>query len=827
MSSAISKKQLQDLKSEFDSYLREQHPDWSDSTISTRKADAFFGLNNNIGVDFWASLINEESMLDVRYKIRDHFESMKYDNTEVRSNSYLSSLRLLKEFLDDRHPTLAKDWSSKSISNVYLKKDFQIWMPKQRKADGKPYAFNTIDAYTTALKNSTSKLGLGFEISSDLFYYVTPDEFEEVRKIILAAPKFDEVEAAAGNRAYSNGIILYSKFLKEIIEEPSCWVFQGNSRNYDVSGAVQSLDILTWAVNQYPKQIKEGDRAYIWLSGSDVGIIASGTIMNNPEVREQVKYDPYMRGAPPKSESYLSVDIKINRKLTEAIVSRSILLQDERTKQLGILAYPGATNFRVTKNQEEVIESLINGSYERIQAADTAEIEPVDKRRVWLYSPGEGARFWDEFSQKNIMGIGWDELGDLSKYSGREDIRAAMKRFWGEERSHRSNALAAWQFANEIKPGDVVYAKRGLRTIIGRGVVMSDYIFDPSRDECRHIHKIEWKQKGEREHQWQQLVSKILTDLTPYTAYVQNIESLFENEPVNLMDDEPNIEYPDYSESDFLAEVYMSAERYAALKGLLLRKKNIILQGAPGVGKTFAAQRLAFSVMGEKDTSRVKIVQFHQSYGYEDFVMGYRPEGAGFRLAKGAFYEFCKEAEIDDRNYFFIIDEINRGNLSKIFGELLMLIENDKRGEKNSIRLVYSDEQFSVPPNIHIIGMMNTADRSLAMIDYALRRRFAFFEMEPAFSSEGFKAYQTTIQNPKFDSLIKTVELLNKSIVEDASLGSGFRIGHSYFCTSIVDEAWLSSVVEYELLQLLNEYWFDEPLKIDYWSSQLRSAVRG
>jgi hypothetical protein len=155
-----------------------------------------------------------------------------------------------------------------------------------------------------------------------------------------------------------------------------------------------------------------------------------------------------------------------------------------------------------------------------------------------------------------------------------------------------------------------------------------------------------------------------------------------------------------------------------------------------------------------------------------------------------------------------------------------MLIEGDKRGEKNSLRLLYKDEQFSVPENIHIIGMMNTADRSLAMIDYALRRRFAFFDMEPAFSSDGFKNRQAAIQNPKFDALISVVESLNKAIEADASLGSGFRIGHSYFCTNeIVNDSLLLSIVECELIPLLLEYWFDEPSKVESWSARLKGAI--
>ena len=219
------------------------------------------------------------------------------------------------------------------------------------------------------------------------------------------------------------------------------------------------------------------------------------------------------------------------------------------------------------------------------------------------------------------------------------------------------------------------------------------------------------------------------------------------------------------------------------------------------------------------------MVQFHQSYSYEDFIMGFRPTETGFELKKGVFYEFCRKAAEDDRPYFFIIDEINRGNLSKIFGELFMLIESDKRGVE--LQLLYADEQFSIPSNVYIIGMMNTADRSLAMLDYALRRRFAFFEISPAFGSSGFRAYRTKINNPKFDRLIATVEQLNDVIANDDSLGEGFCIGHSYFCTkATINDEWMKSVVEYELIPLLKEYWFDEAAKVKDWSRTLREVVK-
>lgn len=281
-----------------------------------------------------------------------------------------------------------------------------------------------------------------------------------------------------------------------------------------------------------------------------------------------------------------------------------------------------------------------------------------------------------------------------------------------------------------------------------------------------------------------------------------------------------------YTKDDFLNEVYMTEERYETLANVLRNKKNIILQGAPGVGKTFAARRLAWSMMGEKDDSRIEFVQFHQNYSYEEFMMGYKPVEDGFELKYGIFYRFCqKAANQPDKEFFFIIDEINRGNMSKIFGELLMLIEKDYRGTK--MTLAYNGLPFSVPKNLYIIGMMNTADRSLAMIDYALRRRFSFFEIEPGFDSQGFISYQNGLNSETLDELISKVKELNRKIAADKSLGRGFCIGHSYFCgRDVCTDEWLHSVVDYDILPMLSEYWFDDENEFQRWKNILQGVFQ-
>lgn len=481
-------------------------------------------------------------------------------------------------------------------------------------------------------------------------------------------------------------------------------------------------------------------------------------------------------------------------------------------------------SFEAWKYSEEVNKK--NQELKMVAESSALMDDENETIRYWVYAPGEGSYMWDDFYKRGVMAIGWNEIGDLSLFKNKSEIKEAMKKIYGPNLSYQNAIHATWQFANEMKVGDIIFVKKGRSQLIGRGIVTSDYFYDSEAEEYNHIRTVNWTHHGEWPYPGKAAM-KTLTDVTPYIDVVEKLKNIFDDDTSEDVE-EVEKSYSSYTKEDFLNDVFMSEEEYERLRSVFVFKKNIILQGAPGVGKTYAAKRLAYSLIGEKNAERVKMVQFHQSYSYEDFIMGFRPSDIGFELRKGTFYNFCKRAELDAVNdYFFIIDEINRGNLSKIFGELFMLLENDKRGA--SLQLVYSDEKFSIPDNLYIIGMMNTADRSLAMLDYALRRRFAFFELQPGFDTDGFKTYQSNINNRKLDNLIACVKNLNYAIATDESLGEGFCIGHSYFCNltpESVNDQVISNIVEYELIPLLKEYWFDEPTLVREWSESLRSAIK-
>jgi len=348
-------------------------------------------------------------------------------------------------------------------------------------------------------------------------------------------------------------------------------------------------------------------------------------------------------------------------------------------------------------------------------------------------------------------------------------------------------------------------------------------------DEKGEVIEFEITEKLEVPVHWDDL--KHDPQLSQCEVFINNQGSLFsltedEYEVIQNIIDEKNIaqeqklysgESQSYSYNEDPDKPFIPEKEFEEIHSILERKKNIILQGPPGVGKTFIARKLAYHHMGKQNDAQIEMVQFHQSYSYEDFVQGLRLTGDGTEVRNGIFYSFCQQAHAHPKKPFFlIVDEINRGNLSKIFGELLMLIENDKRSNKFATKLTYAIEKedtFHIPENVYLIGTMNTADRSLAIIDYALRRRFAFINLRPIYD-EKFKAFLRGrgMSEAFLEHICQSITSINQEIEKDPNLGSGFQIGHSYFCSykNEQNEAdWFRETLQYEIKPLLEEIWFD------------------
>jgi 5-methylcytosine-specific restriction endonuclease McrBC GTP-binding regulatory subunit McrB len=529
--------------------------------------------------------------------------------------------------------------------------------------------------------------------------------------------------------------------------------------------------------------------------------------------------------------------------------------------------------------------------------------------KYWIYAPGKNATYWNEFYQEGIMGLGWDSLGDLTKYPNKDAIEKKLQEFNNVTSSKRNNATANFEFANTMNIGDIIIVKTGRNTLLGYGIVTSDYYYDNTRNIYTSCRKVDWKLKGNWNVQ-KKLVLKTLTDITRYK----------EDDGTNYYDG--------------LMKIMMTDSIKENEQDLITIPKNQILYGPPGTGKTYKTKELAVQISNPNFIydenwsiieTREKIVKeydrlcekgqivfttFHQSMSYEDFVEGIKPktenEKVTYEIENGIFKEISLKASqktvsnfkevynqlikefsnndndfltlktpkdkefrvrlnsnnnlslfttnkssqqgtftkekleqhlyhenafngwegyanailnylkdkfklsnkgINHRNYTLIIDEINRGNVSAVFGELITLLEDDKRiGQNEAIKITlpYSKDEFGVPSNLYIIGTMNTADRSVEALDTALRRRFSFTEVLPQAELLNKLEYKDVNLELLLSIINQRIELL---------IDKDHQIGHSYFLNINTLDS-LKLVFKDKIIPLLEEYFYGDLGKI-------------
>ncbi len=495
------------------------------------------------------------------------------------------------------------------------------------------------------------------------------------------------------------------------------------------------------------------------------------------------------------------------------------------------------------------------------QELSLAAYEPTTSNpisAVWLVRAGDEGQDEDTDLNNGIKTLGWEEVPDLTGAVDKDAVKKRVQQGYPSASNQEIGSATAkiFSFVQDIQEGDIVVLPLKSRPgQVALGRITGPYAYQYVGDVQRHTRPINWIRDDVPRSDFGQ----DLQDSLNLRGTVNRIQRNDAERRIAAMLDgsrDPNIdttvaeieepiqppldspEVPPYTFQDIITEgCFLELSRLETILNRLKVKKNLILQGPPGTGKTWLAKKLAFALIGQKDDSRVRRFQFHPNLSYEDFIRGYRPDGEGkLALVNGPFLEVVNNARFDhSSDYVMVIEEINRGNPAQIFGEMLTLLESDKRNSDEALKLAHSTsdaEKVYIPPNVYVIGTMNVADRSIALVDLALRRRFAFVDLEPVFGEvwQNWVHEQCGIPNDFLASVEQRMTTLNQRIESDRSLGSQFCVGHSYVTpapgTHIDDPVeWFRDVVDTEIGPLLDEYWFDNADAAQSAKSELLSGL--
>jgi hypothetical protein len=433
--------------------------------------------------------------------------------------------------------------------------------------------------------------------------------------------------------------------------------------------------------------------------------------------------------------------------------------------------------------------------------------------RYWKIAPGENAWQWEECRDEGFIAIGWSELGDLSELT-REEFEASRDEMLAEHPDWTKEGVEqAWKFA-QIREGDRVVANHGTTKVLGVGTVSGPYYF-VQENEHGHRVPVRWDDLTPRqvkEEGWRRTLVELDKEKFETIAGTPTTDG---GPPAGERDFEV---HPSYSLEECAAETGVDEETLARWVRAIGRKGQAVFYGPPGTGKTFVAERVAKHLVAGGN-GVLSLVQFHPAYAYEDFVQGIRPQaraggGLDYPLVPGRFLDFCQKAASRTGTSVLIVDEINRANLARVFGELMYLLEYRDR----EVPLA-GGGSLLIPSNVRIIGTMNTADRSIALVDHALRRRFAFIELAPNF--DVLRRYHADRGTP-VEGLIETLRLLNQEIGDPH-----YAVGTSYFLRPDLGEQ-LEDIWRMEIEPYVAEYFFDRPGKAEAFRwDKVRQRVAG